>query len=346
MNNNMNLLHNNKINVNINKKCYRGARMNDKFKQLFGIKFDIAPIKIKGLPLYITAGRGLYKLSYLGNEFILVRLSADEKFGVVALEKQISQVSLKTGMPVALEFEYLSRTQRDSLLKRNIPFISESGQLYLPFLGMILYERFVQKKNETELTKMMPITQALFLYLIYKSEGKPIMKKEAAEFLGVTRTSITRASEQLITFDLISQQMRGKESYMSIKGKGLEIYKKARQYLINPIQRKITVLNDNAYRSYSLSGESALSKCTMLNAPLVDEYAIYKANIDINNIAVVDSRWEPESNVINLELWKYDPRLFEINGLVDPISLSLCFEDNADERIEASIEEYLEEYKW
>ena len=39
-------------------------------------------------------------------------------------------------------------------------------------------------------------------------------------------------------------------------------------------------------------------------------------------------------------------KLFAKNGVVDPISLALCFEDNADERIEASIEEYLEDYQW
>ena len=55
---------------------------------------------------------------------------------------------------------------------------------------------------------------------------------------------------------------------------------------------------------------------------------------------------EPEEKVIQLELWKYDPMLFAKNGVVDPISLALCFEGNADERIEASIEEYLEDYKW
>jgi hypothetical protein len=38
--------------------------------------------------------------------------------------------------------------------------------------------------------------------------------------------------------------------------------------------------------------------------------------------------------------------LFAKNGIVDPISLALCFENNADERIESSIEEYLEGYKW
>lgn len=320
--------------------------MNEKYRQLFGIKFGIEPLKIKGLPLYITSGRSFFRLSYLDIDFILVKLSADEKFGVVALEKQAIQISSKAEKPVAFEFVNISRAQRDSLLDRNIPFISESGQLYLPFLGMMLSDKFIQKRNKIELSKMMPVTQALFLYLIYQGDKKMVMKKDAAEDLRVTRTSITRASEQLVALDLISQDMRGKENYMSIKGRGIEIYERAKPYLINPIQKKITVIKDDKYDSYSLSGESALAKTTMLNAPSIPEYAVYKSDIDISDVSQVDTKWSPESEAVNLELWKYNPVLFARNGIVDPISLALCFEDNADERIESSIEEYLEGYKW
>ena len=320
--------------------------MDNNFKQLFGINFIIEPIKIKGLPVYITARRSFFNLSYNDIDFILVKLSSDEKFGVVALEKHAVQISTKARKPVAFWFENISRSQRDSLIDRNIPFISDSGQLFLPFLGIMLSNRFIQIKDKPELTKMMPITQALFLYLVYKCEGKLIMKKDAAESLGVTRTSITRASEQLVALDLITQEMRGKEYYMSIKGKGIEVYEKAKPYLINPVQKKITVMKDDRYDSFSMSGESALAKTTMLNAPTVPEYAVYKSDIDISDIPRVDTNWEPDSKAVNLELWKYNPALFARNGIVDPISLALCFEDNSDERIESSIEEYLEEYKW
>lgn len=60
----------------------------------------------------------------------------------------------------------------------------------------------------------------------------------------------------------------------------------------------------------------------------------------------VDVKWNPETEAVNLEIWKYDPALFAQNGIIDPISLALCFENNADERIEASIEEYLDDFKW
>ena len=41
-----------------------------------------------------------------------------------------------------------------------------------------------------------------------------------------------------------------------------------------------------------------------------------------------------------------DPARFMKDGLVDPVSLAMSFEGNADERIEGAIEEYLEDYSW
>ena len=320
--------------------------MNNNYRKIFGIEFNIESIKIKGLPVYISARRSFFRLSYADYDFILVKLPSDEKFGVVALEKQAILISSKVEKPVAFEFENISRHQRDSLIDRNIPFISESGQMYLPFLGMMLSEKFVHKQTEKDFSKMMPITQALFLYLIYFSAGKPIMKKDAADGLGVTKTSITRASKQLMALDLISQDIQGKESLMSIKGTGVEMYEKAKPYLINPIQKKLTVLYDDTFNKYTLAGESALARSSLLNDPVIPEYAVYKDNIDITRTSEVDTRWEPDADAVNIELWKYNPMLFAKNGVVDPISLALCYEENADERIEASIEEYLEEYQW
>lgn len=51
-------------------------------------------------------------------------------------------------------------------------------------------------------------------------------------------------------------------------------------------------------------------------------------------------------NLVKLELWKYDPKKFARNGMVDPVSLYMTFVDNMDERIEGALEELLEEYKW
>ena len=319
--------------------------MAENFKTLFGIDFAVEEIDSRTLPVYLSARRSFFRLSWAGNDFILVKVSPKEKFGVIAFEKQAVLILEKYGMPVAFEFENISRAQRDSLIEKNIPFISDAGQLYLPFLGMALSNRFTKPK-EIRAEKMMPVTQALFLYMLYRSGGGPIIKKDAADALGVTRTSITRASDQLSDMEIILQEMRGKEYYMSVTENGKALCEKARPYLINPVQKVITISEKDVHKEFPLSGESALSKCTMMNPPAIPVYAVYKADVDSDKLHEIDIRWEPEEKVIQLELWKYDPNLFAKDGIVDPVSLSMCFEENADERIEGSLEDYLEEYEW
>ena len=193
---------------------------------------------------------------------------------------------------------------------------------------------------------MMPVTQLLFLYMLYKSKGQAVMKKDAAAAIGVTRTSITRASEQLAAMGLISQEMHGKEYYMRTVMSDLALYKKAKPYLINPIQRILITEADYRYSEYVYSGESALSKVTMLNEPKIPVRAVYKADFDVDGVKEIDSKWITEEKPICLELWKYNPAMFANNGIVDPVSLSNCFDGNADERIEGAVEEYLEGWIW
>lgn len=319
--------------------------MNSEYKKLFGINFKTEDINTKGLPIYLSSRRSFFKLSYEDNSFLIVKIHSDERFGAVAFQKQAILLSERYDMPVAFEFDSITRTQRDSLIERKVPFISGSGQLYLPFLGMALSNSF-PKHKQIRTQKMMPVTQALFLYILYISRDGFVAKKDAAEYLGVTRTSITRASEQLLAMELITQKNHGKESLMTANGSGIELFEKAKSYMINPIQSIITTTMYDDYDNNLLSGESALAECTMLNYPSIPVRAVYKSDIDLDLLQEIDVRWEPDSDAVKLELWKYDPKLFSDSGIVDPISLAMCYEDNFDERIEASIEDYLEGYKW
>lgn len=311
----------------------------------FGMNFQMEILnKIKGLPVYMTVGRSFYKAYDDASSFILVKLSDSEKFGVVALDKQKTQYEEKLNLPIVYWFEELTRTQRDSLIGHHIPFVADNLQLYLPFLGIAIQNNFKQKKA-TKTDKMMPITQSLFLYLLYDCKEKKIMKKQAAEFLGVTRTSITRASEQLEAMGLISQEMVGKEYYMWTNFTGYELYRKAKEYLINPVQESF-VTEEKDIKDMILAGDSALAEYSMLNPSNVKSYAIDKTVSRSVTFVKLDEKWEVSRPLIRLELWKYNPALFSINGKVDPVSLYMSMADTEDERVEGELEEMMEEFKW
>lgn len=317
----------------------------DNYRKLFGLNFKVEKAETKKLPIFMSAGRSFYIYSHDDLSFLAVSLPAEEKFGAVALEKQMRQISLEYEMPVAFEFESLSRPQRDSLIERNIPFISQSSQLYLPFLAASLSVRFYHQKTVNS-QKMMPTTQMLFLFILYRCKDKPIMKKDAAEALSVTRTTITRACEQLSSMGLIKEIKQGKNHFVYSTETGISYFKQAEKFMINPVQKVNTVVKDKIFDAYPLSGESALAKRTLLNNSKVITRAVYKDDFDLDQATEVMPLWETDKEPVNIELWKYDPSLFSYKGTVDPVSLALTFKENADERIEGAVEEYLEDHAW
>ena len=187
---------------------------------------------------------------------------------------------------------------------------------------------------------------ALSLPSFFHCSVSTFMIALAAEAIGVTRTSLTRASGQLEAMGLISQEKTGKEFLMKAEGSGIELYRKAKPFLINPVQKIITVQNDREYDQYPLSGESALAERAMLNPPAISVRSVWKAAFDRGSIPEIDTRWEPEADPVRLELWKYDPVLFAKSGIADPVSVAMSFEGNVDERIDGAVEEYLEGYAW
>ena len=124
----------------------------------------------------------------------------------------------------------ITKAQRDALLSYQIPFVALPDQIYLPFLGILLSNKF-KKVKEIKKEKMMPATQQLFLFLFYR-KGSSVLKSEAADALRLTRTSITRASEQLLAMDLIEQNKKyfaetfTEDEYLSLNYKACENLKK------------------------------------------------------------------------------------------------------------------------
>lgn len=324
----------------------KANEMNNEINRAFGTSFQMEQIiKIKGLPMYITARRLFYVVKDDDVSFILVKVAGNEKYGVIALDKQRKIIEEKSECPVVFWFEKLTKYQRDSLIGHKIPFVADGFQLYLPFLGVAIQNTF-KNKSEVKIDKMMPITQSLFLYLIYNCNGKKVMKKDAAEFLGVTKTSITRASEQLEKMGLIRQEMSGKEYYMWTELSGYNLFIKAKDYLINPIQSVITTEKSEILVGLPASGETALSEYSMINPSRIKYVAIDKKLAKNHVFEKQDESWVDNSKLVRVEFWKYDPKLFEREGKVDPISLYMTLLAVEDERLEGALEEMMEDYTW
>ena len=76
----------------------------------------------------------------------------------------------------------------------------------------------------------------------------------------------------------------------------------------------------------------------MINGSMVKHYA----TSSIVNIQSTNQLYDADSQVA-IELWRYDPKRISTNKMVDPLSLALSLQEEADERIETAVEEMLEQ---
>jgi len=314
-------------------------------KSYFGLNCKVEKADIKGLPLYMTSGREFLMANIEGFIFLLVKVSSNDRFGASALEKQ--RISLKqiTSCEVAFAFDGLTKLQREALIAKGIPFIAVFDQIYLPFLGIAMRNN-LKSGTKVVTDKMMPATQCLFLYLLYNHQNEYILKKQAANALELTKTSITRASEQLKAMGLITEKISGREIRMKTVSTGYELYKLAKAFLISPVQRRIYVEKNTFCESLLSGGESALSKGSMLGEPKYSVRAVYKGDTLIKELTEIEIKWQENVDAVQIELWKYNPALFGKSGAVDPVSLALSLSDNNDERVQGELDRYMEEYEW
>jgi hypothetical protein len=115
----------------------------------------------------------------------------------------------------------------------------------------------------------------------------------------------------------------------------------AKRYLFCPINRKQYIRKEMVDESLLISGDQALSMYSMLNPPKTNCYATGETTKwkDQMEDALID-----DTAQVELQLWKYDPRVLANGSAVDVLSLAMCFCEDPDERVEKAIEEMWEDY--
>ena len=315
--------------------------MKKQLEQYFGCEVKIREYKNKlSLPIFMTM-RDIAMVEIYGVNFAIVDVMKEAELSVAAMKKQKEKYEEALQCPVAYQVALNSVSMRNALVKNGVPFVDLPGNVFLPFMGIVLQD--VYRKQLVKADKMMPATQMVFLELLYMNDEESALKSEVANKLNLTKTSITRATAQLEEMGLIEQIKSGTEISVKRNCSRKEYYENAKAYLINPVQKVITIMRYEATFESFEAGESALSQVSELNPPRIEERAIYKGEEVIDQLEIADARYEDWDECLNVQLWKYNPSYFAREGRVDPVSLACTFKGNEDERIEMCIEELLEE---
>lgn len=315
--------------------------MKKQLEQYFGCEVKIREYKNKlSLPIFMTM-RDIAMVEIYGVNFAIVDVVKEVELSVAAMKKQKAKYEEALQCPVAYKVAINSVSMRNALVKNGVSFVDLPANVFLPFLGIVLQDFY--RKQLVKADKMMPATQMVFLELLYMKDGESALKSEVANKLNLTKTSITRATAQLEAMGLIRQRKSGTEISIQRNCTRKEYYENAKPYLINPVQKVITIMRQEATFEYYEAGETAISQLSEMNPPRIGECAIYKGEEVIDQLELVDARYVDQDDCLNVQLWKYNPSYFAREGRVDPVSLACTFKGNEDERIEMCIEELLGE---
>lgn len=288
------------------------------------------------LPNFIHSRYKVQRATLDGKEVLFV-FAKKELDSINSVKKHLERIEKTASAPAILVPQTLNYRQKEYLLRDRIPFVVDRKQIYLPFMAVYLQERCDGEKIET--AKMLPSAQLLLLHYIYKGCGE-YPSSEAAGELGLTNTSISRASRQLEEMGLIQTKRQGVQKILITDKSPKELFIIAKECMSNPVKRRIYVRKDEIHVPLLLSGFSALSEYTMLN-PL--SYECVAANSVAAWEKVASQRLQNSDDQYEVELWRYDPRKLSDGNCVDRLSLALAFNAERDERVEEAVEELLEQ---
>ena len=304
--------------------------------KVLGIKVTYKDVEFKHLPNFIATRYRLQMVS-MNEQKVIFLYPKTELEQIEVLKKHIAQIQKNENLTVVLVLKELSFRQKEYLIHEKIPFIVEGKQIYLPFMALYLQERCSAEKKPRE--EILPSAQMLLLHFIYGG-ARELSTSQAAKDLELTPTSISRASRQLEEMELLHIKKVGVQRILQSESSPKILFQKAGDKLLSPIKRTVYIPKEFVGTDLLESGYSALAEYSMLNAPNVRCYATER--ISQWKDAMTNSLYDSQMQVA-VEMWRYNPRKLSMRNIVDKLSLALSLREDADERVEAAVEEMLNE---
>ena len=254
-----------------------------------------------------------------------------------AIKKHIIKINEFEKAHVVLDIKYIDSWRKKSLIRARIPFYVDKCQIYLPFMGIVLNERYNSNKPNIEF--LMPASQLLLFYYLYQKD-KELYTGNLNEKFGFTSMQISRAVTQLKSIGFISTYKDGVRIILTSEYEKKELFDLYKQYLINPVRKKLYVDFNKIINKLPVSGITALSQKTMLGAPRIKTLAYFGK---IGDLSGTNSLVDYDSQV-EVEIWKYNPTLLsESSDITDTLSLAVSLQSDEDPRVEQAVEEMLDE---
>jgi hypothetical protein len=299
------------------------------------------------LPYFLRDAFQFSELELLGQPVVLAIGHTEAKQSLSEVRTWLNKVKALAGQPAVYVTDALASYDRRRLIEQKVPFIVPGNQLYLPDLGLDLREYFRQRAPATE--ALSPSAQAILITVLlhqpWQSDWQP---SKVAAALGYTPMTLSRAVKELTAAGLATAYTVGRSRWLRMEHPPAQAWEYAKPALRTPVKRTVWVAADGvvARQPSRIAGLSALARYSMLTEPKWPVYAMTAADWKAATDAGVRELPEPETGTQEWQLWSYSPALMPDVTTVDPLSLTLSLQENADDRIQLALDELKRQVPW
>lgn len=310
---------------------------------------DVRPwARAEELPYFLRDAFQFCELELLGHPIVLAMGRAEQKQSLSEVRTWLDKVKTLAGQPVVYVTDVLASYERRRLIEQKVPFIVPGNQLYLPDLGLDLREYFRQRSPAAD-AALSPSAQAMLITALlcqpWQAEWQP---SKVAVTLGYTPMTLSRVVKELTTASLVTAYTVGRSRWLRMAHPPQQTWELAKPVLRSPVKRTVWVFPENpvANRPGRLAGLSALARYSMLTEPKWPVFAVSAAGWKEATDAGVRELPEPVAGAQEWQLWSYSPVLLPSAATVDPLSLTLSLQDDADDRIQLALDELKGQLPW
>lgn len=261
---------------------------------------------------------------------------------------QIGVLRQRFAGPVVYVCAQTSALHRLRLIKQRVPFIVPGKQIYLPPLGIDLREHFARQVRHQD--KFSPGAQVLLLAILLDrmpSNAEEWLPTRLAQRFNYGAMTMVRAFDELEAADLVHTVTTGRRRILTVSRARRELWEQTQSRLRTPALHTHLIAQPDRALTYPAAGLTALAQQTMLSDPGPRTVAMDQEQWQATTAEDgPDEALADDPQAVQIQVWTYDPALFERDGRVDPLSLVLSLRHDEDDRTRMACTDLLEKLPW
>lgn len=246
--------------------------------------------------------------------------------------------------PVVFILESSPSYERQRLIDKDVFFVMRDKFANLPML--VANERMRKSRPAKRLT---PIAQYILLYHLQVESLEGMSARDMSDKFPYSYESVTLGLTCLSDLELCKKVSDGgKSKFIRFSLKGKELWDKAKDFLIDPVEKRVYCDSLVTEQEFAQCNINALSHYTWLNPDHSQMFMMSKKELQSLIAEKALHNMNEYDGDVMIEAWKYPivSNKDDNNEWVDKLSLAISLREDDDPRVEGEIERLINELEW